>query len=74
MSVLSTSAVSSVTPEPSSSRTRALVPHSIGLRAPGTGWDRANRPAMAWMAAMTLSGVHAVRPMRRRAADAQQLS
>ena len=35
--MLSTCAVSSETPEPRSSRTRASVPHSTGLRAPGAG-------------------------------------
>jgi hypothetical protein len=64
MSVLSSCTVSSVIPDPSSSRTLASVPHSIGLRAPGTGENGANRPAMAWVAAMTLAGVHAVRPIR----------
>ena len=47
MSVLSTCAVMAVTPDPSSSRTRASVPHSIGLRAPGTGGNGGNRPVMA---------------------------
>jgi hypothetical protein len=36
----------------------------MGLQAPGMGGKDARRPAVAWAAAMTLRGVHAVRPMR----------